>query len=191
MKNFDPNRLREYLDNRKGCTFATLWGITAPKMLKTANPYFDKVVHRWSKNVTFGANYSRAVNRRWEQSETDELFFAEQLWKGHGERINAYMARHKTEGTEYLVYLLRTNGDGIVLPSPVNEYFDAFTQEPIEKERLLPFFPKIAPSKKQRVVELGICETFPRTVKIDGGTLGKYRLGLHSISIDNEQFIIE
>jgi hypothetical protein len=191
MKNFDPNKLRDYLNARKGCTFATMWAITAPKMNKTENPYFDRVVHRWSKNVTFGANYSRSVNRKWEKTDTDELFIAEALWRGHGERINEYMARHKTEGTEYLVYLLRTNADGLVMPAPVDEYLDAFTGEPIEKEKLLPFMPKKSPNKKQRVEELGIAETFPRTVKIDGGSLGKFRLGLHSIVIDREQYLIE
>jgi hypothetical protein len=79
MKNFDPNKLRDYLNARKGCTFATMWAITAPKMNKTENPYFDRVVHRWSKNVTFGANYSRSVNRKWEKTDTDELFIAEAL----------------------------------------------------------------------------------------------------------------
>jgi hypothetical protein len=141
--------------------------------------------------VTFGANYSRSVNRKWEKTDTDELFIAEALWRGHGERINEYMARHKTEGTEYLVYLLRTNADGLVIPAPVDEYLDAFTGEPIEKEKLLPFMPKKSPNKKQRVEELGIAETFPRTVKIDGGSLGKFRLGLHSIVIDREQYLIE
>jgi hypothetical protein len=77
------------------------------------------------------------------------------------------------------------------MPAPVDEYLDAFTGEPIEKEKLLPFMPKKSPSKKQRVEELGIAETFPRTVKIDGGSLGKFRLGLHSIVIDREQYLIE
>lgn len=191
MRIVTPDELHAFLDARKGCTFATIWGVTAPTMSKTGNPYLNKVVHRWSKNVTFGANYSRSVNRKWERTDTEEFFMAEALWKGHGERLNSYMARHKTEGTEYLVYLLRTNVDGIVMPSPVDEYLDAFTGETIDKTNLLPYFPKKYPSKKQRVLELGIAETFPRTVKVDGGRLGKYRLGLHSINIDKEQFLIE
>lgn len=191
MKLVTPDELSGFLDARKGCTFVTLWAVTEPKMTKTDNPYFGRAVHRWSKNVTFGANYARSVNRKWERTDTEEFFIAEALWKGHGERLNSYMAQHKDDGTQYLVYQLRTNADGIVMPSAVDEYLDAFTGEPIEKEKILPFLPKKYPSKKQRVLELGIAETFPRTVKIDGGRLGKYRLGLYSLNIDKDQLLIE
>ena len=187
----DPQQLLQFFEKRKGATFATIYCITEPKMNKTGNPYHGTVVHQYCKNIRLGNNYANAVNRQWEQAETDEVFFAEQLWKGAGEFVNSYIVRHKKTGEQYLKYILKTNADGIVMPSQVDEYRHKDTGEIINKSELEPFFPKKAPSKSQRVVELDTVEVFPRVVKINGGQFGKYRLGVQSIKIDGEQFLIE
>ncbi len=187
---FTPDSLKEFLDQRKGATFVNLFARTALDMNKTGNPYYGNVVHEWGRNVTFGADYQNSVNRRWTEADPEdtEYFFAEKLWAGHGERVNRYMARHRKEGTEYLIYQLRTDAEGKILPHLYDRYVLADSGETIEQEKLLPWLPKKQPSKKQRVLELGCRETFPRTVKINGGFLGRHRLGLLSLAIDGEQY---
>lgn len=195
MNTYTPDALREFLDERKGATFIGLYANTAPDMRKTENPYWGNVVHQWGRNVTFGASYQKSVNRRWDEVEHDEYFIAEQLWRGHGERINRYMARHDETGREYLVYQLRTDGNGKVYAPLHDEYRLADTGEVIERKELEPFFPKRKPSKVQQIELLRmqgkpVRETFPRTVHIDDGTLGKFRLGVQAINIDREQLLV-
>lgn len=189
---FTPDSLKEFLDNRKGATFIGLFARSLLDMNKTGNPYFEKVVHEWGRNVVFGANYQNSVNRRWTEAapEDTEYFFAEKLWHGHGERINHYMARHKKEGTEYLVYQLRTDSEGKTLPHLYERYVHADTGDEISLETLRPWMKAKTPSKKQRVLELGCRETFPRTVKIYGGWAGKFQLGVKQITIDGDEYQI-
>jgi len=191
MINFTADELREYLDARKGATFINLFAVSVPKMRKTDNPYFGKIVHLWARNVTFGASYQNSVNRRWAEVEADEYFVAEKLWRGKGERINRYMARHVDKLDEYLVYQLRTDSNGVAYAPLHDEYRDAFTGEVVDIEKLRPFMPKKRPSKAQQVKVLGCRETFPRTVHVDGGTLGKYRLGVYQLNADGEHFCME
>lgn len=190
MQKFTPDALRDYLDERKGATFIGLYANSAPQMNKTGNPYFGNVVHQWGRNVTFGANYANSVNRRWDEVGHDEFFIAEQLWRGHGERINAYMARHKEKGSEYLVYQLRTDAEGKTYKPLHDVYRLADTGEVIDIEKLRPWMPVRKPSKAQMVEVLGCRETFPRTVHIDEGILGKFRLGVQTLNCDNDQFVV-
>lgn len=192
MQLFNADTIRDFLEARRGCTFIALYAVTEPKMRKTGNPFFGNVVHVWGRNVTFGANYANSVNNRWAESEaTENYFVAESLWRGRGERINSYMARHTVHGQEYLVYQLRTDKEGAVYPALFDEYRNATTGEVIPFEQLAPFMPKKAPSKKQRVAELGCRETFPRTVKVHGGECGKYTLGVYQINIDNDSIVMD
>lgn len=194
MQQFTPESIREFLDARKGCTFIALYAITEPKMNKTGNPYFGNVVHIWGRNVTFGANYANSVNRRWAEAGHDfgdglDYFQAEALWRGKGERINSYMARHTVHGQEYLVYQLRTDKEGQVFPPLFDEYRLADTGQVIQKGDIEQWLPKKAPSKKQRVESMPCRETFPRTVKVNGGECGLYQLGVYQINIDQDCLI--
>lgn len=191
MQAVTAEQIRNYLDARRGCTFAAIYAVTLLKMNKTGNPHYNNVVHIWGRNVTFGANYENSVNRRWaEAGEAEDYFQAEQLWKGKGERINSYMARHVDSEQEYLVYQLRTNADGIAHPPLWDEYRIATTGEQISLEELEQWLPSRNPSRKQRVESLPCRETFPRTVKINGGKAGIYDLGLVQINIDNDTFLL-
>lgn len=181
--------------NPAGCTFIGLSCRTEPKMNKTSridgspNPYYGRLVHNYTVNVMFGANYANSVNRRWAEAtngEIEDYFEAEQLWRGKGERLNKYMARHIDKGTVYLVYQLRTDKDGKALPKVFDEYRTADTGEVVTLAELEPYLPAKAASKKQRVEELGCRETYPRTVHLDGGDLHGLRLGVLAINMDSE-----
>lgn len=185
---FTADSLRDYLDSRRGCTFVTLYAVTVPKMLKTNNPYFGRLVHKWARNVTFGADYVAAIHRRWDEVGLADFFVPEKLWFGKGERINRYMARHTGTNVEYLVYQLRTDKDGKPLPHVFTEYRTTDTDEVVAKEDVEVYFPKISPSKKQLVEFSGCRETFPRTVQVIDERLGKHRLGVQMIKIDGSEF---
>lgn len=190
MKTISADKLEQLLNERRGCTFATIHAVTRPKMNKGGNPYFDQIVHLQSRNVTFGGNYASSVNRRWSETDTEDVFIPEFLWKGKGVRINPYMVQHVDNGTKYLAYMLRTNANGVVLPATYDKYLAWESGVEIPVSKLQPYFPAKSPSKKQRVEELDCRETFFRTVEIDGGRLGKFRLGVNSITLGGEQYMV-
>jgi len=186
--------------NPARCTFITVSCRTLPKMNKksridgTPNPYYGRLVHNYTVNVTFGANYANSVNRRWAEAtngEIEDYFEAAALWRGKGERVNKYMARHTIHGDLYLVYQLRTDANGKALPKVVDEYRTSDTGEVVSLEQLAPYLPPKSPSKKQRVEELGCRETFPRTVKIDGGEQHGIQLGVIQIIMDGDVINVE
>ena len=148
-----------------------------PNGEKTPNPFMvggEVIVdHLQERLVNFGADYEKAVNRIWGKNPgmVDEegfipYFAAESLWKGRGERINNYMARHKETGEEYLVYLQAIRGErNISLRQEA--WVHRLSGSPVALADMLPYMPpKAAPSAKQRVDE-GNVEIAPRTIHIE------------------------
>jgi hypothetical protein len=92
-------------------------------------------------------------------------FVAEALWKGRGQRVNHYMARHTETGEEYLVYLQAIRGDrNISLRQEA--YFHRFTGLPVKYEDFAPYLVSYAPSTKQHP-ELGNVLINARTIHIE------------------------
>ena len=183
----------EFVGKQKGAFMVYLYTVTAPKLNKGGrgelppNPYYGNVVHEAGQTVVFGSSYQNVVNNRWQEvGFTAESFVAEGLWKGFGERVNAYTARHKTTGAIYLVAHLRTDADGHPLPKVHDQYRLADSGELISKETLSTWFPAKSPSKAQRVEELDSREVHPRTFHIDNGTLGKFKLGVSRLHCNGE-----
>ena len=146
---------------------------------KQPNPYWipgtkdESVVdHLQERLVSFGADYERAVNRVWANNpnmvDADGFvpyFVAESLWRGAGERINNYMARHRGSGEEYLVYLQALRGDkNISLRQEA--WFHRFNGQPVKLEDISPYMTGGGHSKKQ-LPEMGNVEVVPRTIHIE------------------------
>lgn len=183
----------EFVSQQRGAFMVYLYTVTAPKMNKGGrgslppNPYYGNVVHEAGQTVVFGAKYENVVNNRWaEAGFTAESFVADALWRGYGERVNNYIARHKETGALYLVAHLRTDADGHPLPKCHDQYRLADSGEPISKETLSTWFPAKSPSKSQRVEELDSREVHPRCYHIDNGTLGRFTLGVSRLHCNGE-----
>jgi len=174
--------LKEHSGQNRICAITSLTPVKVVqkhRATKQPNPYWipgskdeSTVDHLQERLTSFGADYERAVNRVWANNEAMidadgnvPYFAAEALWKGFGERINNYMARHKISGEEYLVYLQAIRGDkNISLRQEI--YLDRFSGAPINKEDISPYMKSSGHSTKQRLEE-GNVEIAPRTIHLE------------------------
>ena len=170
--------LKEHAGQNRICSITTLTPVkmvVKHRITKEPNPWLmqgESIVDHLQERLTaFGADYEAAVNRVWVRTElVDEdgfvpYFVAESLWRGAGERINNYMARHKETGQEYLVYLQAIRGDkNISLRQEM--YLNRFTSSPVKLEDIQPYMVGSSASKKQRIEETGV-EIAPRTIHIE------------------------
>jgi hypothetical protein len=113
---------------------------TVPKMKKTNNPYFDCVVKKSKGNFLICTDYSKRVNnnRDKEQKETD---FVPQSPKGKIHVSNCVLTDEKTQ-TKF--YLMVERFDEV---KPKVQYF--FNDEPIDKDLIVDFLPKVYESNTQ------------------------------------------
>jgi len=133
--------------------------------------------------VFFGADYEKRVNTVVANSpgavDADGFvpyFEAEALWKGNGERINDYLARHKVHGQIYLVYLQACR-DAKNISLRQEAWLDRATGMEVDKKEFARFMKKSGKSKKQERFGVKV-ETRPRTIKIENVLL------IRSIDLD-------
>jgi hypothetical protein len=176
-------QLRSFLNEHAGQNrICTVTSLTPAKMVvkhretKAPNPFMVQgesiVDHLQERLVNFGADYAKAVNRVWAGNEAmiDEegfipYFVAEALWRGKGERINNYMAKHKETGEEYLVYLQAIRGErNISLRQEA--WVNRLTGAPVQYADIAPYLSGGGHSQKQRLEE-GNIEIVPRTIHIE------------------------
>lgn len=171
-------KLNEFHGGNRICTITTL---TPVKMVvkdrdtKEPNPWLNKIDHLQERQVFFGADYETRVNTVLAQTPDNSgfvpYFEAESLWKGRGERINQYLARHKEKGQVYLVYLQACRLDKNVSLRQ-EAWIDRATGLDVPLEEFARFMPAKSKSKKQE--RLGVMvETHPRTIKIENVLLIK------------------
>ena len=171
--------LKQHSGQNRICCVTTLTPVRMVqkhRITKQPNPWVivgESIVdHLQERLVNFGADYEKAINRVWGDNpnmvDADGFvpyFAAEALWKGLGERINHYMARHKETGEEYLVYLQAIRGDkNISLRQEA--WLNRFTGEPVNLSDISPYMVSSSPSKKQHLDE-GNVEIRPRTIHIE------------------------
>ena len=174
--------LKIHAGQNRICTITSLTPVKVVQKhreTKQINPWWipgtadeSLVDHLQERLVSFGADYEKAVNRVWVNNpamiDADGFvpyFAAEALWRGAGERINNYMARHKTTGEEYLVYLQAIRGErNISLRQEA--WLHRLTGQPLKLEDIQPYMKSSGHSKKQRLEE-GNVEIVPRTIHLE------------------------
>lgn len=87
--------LIKFLATFKGNAFAKLEAVTIPKMKKTDNPYFDKVVKHTTGLVMLGYNYGKSVNNRLKNEGKEESFQPESLPWGQWVDGSKCLIEHK------------------------------------------------------------------------------------------------
>ena len=173
--------LKVHAGQNRICTITSLTPVemvVKHRETKQPNPWLvngESIVDHLQERLTdFGADYERKVNRNWVNNpnmvDADGFvpyFVAEALWRGAGERINNYMARHKASGKEYLVYLQAMRGErNISLRQEA--WLHRYTGQPIELADISPYLKgSSGPSKKQMVEEKGNVEVSPRTIHVE------------------------
>lgn len=94
MKLVTREELRKMLAELKGNTFATIVSETVPKMLKTGNPFINRVKKTSRTNVAIGFNYTNSVNNQLLREGKENDF--EALPRKWGERIKGTpLVEHK------------------------------------------------------------------------------------------------
>jgi len=172
MAKITIEKLVEILSQRKGATFISLVSETAPKMRKTANPYYGRVTRLAERSGMVGVCYESAVNRQREREGHDEYFTAESMWGGKGERINSCFCRHKETGKIYLVfYPTKVDNNGKPIASQDRWSVDGRECDPETYKEIKRFLPEHSAPKQELTKEIpwrvfGL-ETI-RQLKIDG-----------------------
>lgn len=86
--------LASALANTNGASFVTITTLTEPKMRKTNNPLFGRVLKFAVRNCQFGYDYEKAVNNRLEKEGKERSFSANKLPWGEWAVFNKIIA-HK------------------------------------------------------------------------------------------------
>ena len=174
--------LKEHAGQNRICAITSLTPVRVVqkhRVTKQPNPYWipgtkdESVVDHLQERLTdFGADYEKKVNRVWASNpnmvDADGFvpyFVAESLWKGAGERINNYMARHKISGEEYLVYLQAIRGDENVSLRQ-EAWFHRHTGAPFNVADISHYMTGGGHSKKQQL-DMGNVEVVPRTIHLE------------------------
>lgn len=122
-------------------TFIHLVTTTKPKMRKTDNPYFEKVIKRSSCNYLCGNDYSDRVGTNYEKEGINPETFVVETPKGK-EHITKCVLKDTKTGEKRYFMVERFNEI-----KPQVEYF--FEGNPIEKELFESFLSEKYESKKQ------------------------------------------
>ena len=126
---------------KRGAVMAELHTSTEPKMRKTNNPFFGGVRKVSAVNVTFGANYQSAVNRRMDKEGVEGEFKAESTWY-HVDPKASTIARHNKTGAPYVRAALNTQTKPTVA-------YEALDGQAVPKSSLEPFLQVRKASAKQ------------------------------------------
>lgn len=116
MQRLTLNGFENLLERRNRTEPVTIMTRTEPKMKsgrkdketgEYPNPFItsdkeSKVERLALRNYFIGASYESVVNRQRVREDHGEYFTAEELWGGHGERVNKFVVRHKGNGKLYL-----------------------------------------------------------------------------------------
>lgn len=157
MKKVNISALVSMMSNLKGATICTLVTYTEPKMRKTNNPYFGRVMKVSKCQYQFGYDYENAVNNRLKaQGLTPTFKTSERKW-GEWVVVNK-VAVHKDE--LYLRFYTMENA------KPTTAYLvDNRLATPEEVAEIKTFIPESAPSNRQAESGLTEHQVQPREFK--------------------------
>ena len=127
------SELTEILKGQEKGTFCWMWFETKPKMRKTDNPYFDRVVKITKGNILMGNSYEKRV-----QNETGNPNFVADVCKV-GEHVSKCVLHNDNTGKDYLQY------EWFEEVVPKSEY--KFEGNPIEKRMFESFMGTYVPNK--------------------------------------------
>ena len=140
MKRMTVGQVADFLKGiRQGATFIGFTSESEPKMRKTNNPYFGKVVKVNTHNAKVNCDYEAGVNRRLDKEGKEPDFVAKGNWHAPLMIDDKYtpLAYKVSDPDElYLRYFPEKSG------TPV--FVDKETGELVDKAKLAPFMP--APS---------------------------------------------
>ena len=127
------SELTEILKLQNRGTFCWMWFETLPKMRKTDNPYFNKIVKITKGNILMGNDYKTRVI-----TETNDVNFVPEKCNV-GEHISKCVLHNDNTGKDYLQY------EWFEEVVPKSEY--RFEGNPIEKRMFESFMGTYTPNK--------------------------------------------
>jgi hypothetical protein len=138
------NIVHHIIENaNNGTTPISFEAHTEPRMNKTNNPYFGRVIKVAFVGGLIGTNYEAGVNRQLEREGKEAIFKAKPRRWGVRDEEHRFIIHHK--GEQYLS----------VKPQQLNGktyYIDKETGVEIPLAELKPFLPKAAPTATQQAV---------------------------------------
>ena len=150
--------------NIKGATICTIDTVTVPKMNKTGNPYFGKVVKVARVQMQFGYDYENAVNNRLKAMGLEPNFDA------MGRKWGVWVVPNKVaehKGELYLRFYTMEN------PNSISEVYYAINEggkyrvaNPSEVAEIKSFMPNKGESNRQSEAGLTEHQVEPREFKI-------------------------
>jgi len=142
------------LEAKPGTSIATLTTRTPVRLRKQSSdgkylPY-SCVKRLARRSVVFGANYQSCVNKQRNREQIQDIFFANELWKGKGQHVSTFVVRHTVTGRLYIAVKAQTypNGEPIVYEE---QYFG--DGKPVEKTELEEFFPSLSKKNLKQKTE--------------------------------------
>lgn len=157
----------------KGNKFTFIVSETTPKMNKTGNPYYGKVVKKSRTPFMTGGQYKDRVNRQ-RVREGLPPDFEPQKMSGRS-RVNDLVC--ELDSNPQQKYMVVYVNDKSVVPSK-SKYFNTETGEEIHVEELRPFFPPISNSSRQGTEKV----QKPRTYKVQS---------IKELSLERVKYIVE
>jgi hypothetical protein len=128
----------------KGSIMVGLVTVTTPKMLKTDNPYLDRVVKLSCVNGRLNNDYAKAVNRQRVREGAEPSFEAGESWH-EPLKINDKFTPFCFHKTSREIYLR------IILNNVRSTYLDVRTHQEIADNILRPWLPIKKPYQRQEL----------------------------------------
>jgi len=156
--------------SNKGTTAISFESITEPKMNKTNNPFFGKVLKVSFVGGLIGYNYENCVNNQLEREGKETEFTSQPRTWGVRDETHPFLVHHKGE-TYLSVKIQQTNKKPI--------YINKESGEVIPTETLLPFLPKSTKPNTQKDLDKEVIVRDYKVSNLKKITIGGQRLSFN------------